>query len=124
MNGQGVIALAFLLAVVSQAQGQGRGVPGGLSEQQMAGPGEQALVAKSRKEIIRRLPSWFDRPVGPFKALTYRTQTVAGTNYFIKVKIQEPRPRFIHVRIYATLNNRSKVAGVKVARQYDPILYF
>lgn len=48
MNGQGVIALAFLLAVVSQAQGQGRGVPGGLSEQQMAGPGEQALVAKVR----------------------------------------------------------------------------
>lgn len=48
MNGQGVIALAFLLAVVSQARGQGRGVPGGLSEQQMAGPGEQALVAKVR----------------------------------------------------------------------------
>lgn len=41
MNGQGVIALAFLLAVVSQAQGQGRGVSGGLSEQQMAGPGSK-----------------------------------------------------------------------------------
>lgn len=48
MNVLGVIALVLLLAVVSQAQGQDRGVPGGLGEQSMAGPGEQALVAKVR----------------------------------------------------------------------------
>lgn len=48
MNGLGVFALAFLMAIVSQTHGQGFNVLGGLGEQSMAGPGEQALVQKVR----------------------------------------------------------------------------
>ncbi|XP_061179463.1 leukocyte cysteine proteinase inhibitor 1-like [Saccostrea echinata] len=97
----------------------------GLGEQQFATPGVQALVQANRNAIIRKLPPDILEPIGRMKALVFREQLVAGTNYFIKVKIGGGhRPQFIHVRIYADLNNRSRVDGVKFANQYDPILFF
>nr|XP_022298804.1 cystatin-A-like [Crassostrea virginica] len=123
MNGSLFFALGLFLAIIALT----KGIPGGLGPQSPAGPGEQALVTKNRNAIIRKLPSFMQGPFGPFKALTYKTQVVQGTNYFIKVKIQGGRgvrDRFIHVRIYAGLNNRSRVDGVQTVSQYDPILFF
>ncbi|XP_048740951.1 cystatin-A-like [Ostrea edulis] len=122
MNRLHLLVLGILLAVITESfciQ-----VPGGLGPQQFAGPGEQALVQKNRNAIIRKMPSYMRGPFGTFKALTFKTQVVQGTNYFIKVRIAGRRPRFIHVRIYTRLNNRSRVDGVKSVNQYEPIMFF
>jgi hypothetical protein len=55
-------------------------------------------------------------------ALTYKTQLVAGTNYFVKAKIGE---MIFHVRIYKDLQGNlklSKVVGPKT--EEDKIEYF
>ncbi|XP_022298801.2 cystatin-A2-like [Crassostrea virginica] len=120
MKGLCVLVFCLTLAVVVQTQG----IPGGLGPQEFAGPGEQALVQQNREAIIRKLPSYMSGPFGPLKALVFRTQVVKGTNYFIKVKMQGSRPRFLHVKIYTGLNNRSHVKDVQVKAQYDPIEFF
>ncbi|XP_061179232.1 uncharacterized protein LOC133187852 [Saccostrea echinata] len=120
MNVFSVFALGLLLAIITETYC----TPGGLGPQEYAGPGEQALVQKNRDAIIRKLPSYMNGPFGPLKAQVFRKQVVRETNYFIKVKMQGTRPRYLHVKIYTGLNNRSKVEDVKVVAQYDPIVYF
>ncbi|XP_062612985.1 cystatin-A-like [Saccostrea cucullata] len=120
MKGLSVIALGLLLAIITETNC----IPGGLGPQEFAGPGEQALVQKNRDAIIRKLPSYMNGPFGPLKAQVFRKQVVKGTNYFIKVKMQGVRARYLHVKIYTSLNNRSRVEDVRVVAQYDPIEYF
>uniref|UniRef100_K1PHC9 Uncharacterized protein n=1 Tax=Magallana gigas TaxID=29159 RepID=K1PHC9_MAGGI len=109
MNALTIVTLGLILAVVAES----RGITGGLGPQQFAGPGEQALVQTNRDAILRKLPSFMSGPFGPLKALVYRKQVVKGTNYFIKVKMMGVQPRFLHVKIYTGLNNRSHIKDVE-----------
>ncbi|KAI5089042.1 hypothetical protein C0J45_20450 [Silurus meridionalis] len=63
---------------------------------------------------------------GVFKAIAFSTQTVAGTNYFIKVHVGEKE--YLHLRVFRSL----PCAGYKISLQEiqksktsaDPIEYF
>lgn len=58
-------------------------MPGGLSETKPATPEVQDIV----NEVKPQFESRENRTYGIFKAIVYKTQVVAGTNYFIKVCI-------------------------------------
>ncbi|XP_062579351.1 cystatin-A-like [Saccostrea cucullata] len=120
MKGLSIFAIGLLVTIITETHC----TPGGLGPQEFAGPGEEALVQKNRDAIIRRLPSYVEGPFGPLKALVFKKQVVKGTNYFIKVKMQGARPRYLHVKIYTNMNNHSNVKDVKFVAQYDPIEYF
>ncbi|XP_048740952.2 leukocyte cysteine proteinase inhibitor 1-like [Ostrea edulis] len=122
MNRLHLLVLGLLLAVITDTYCIQ--VPGGLGPPQFAGPREVALVKENRNAIILKMSPDMRGPFGTFKALSFRKQVVKGTNYFIKVYIAGRRPRFIHVRIYTGLNNRSRVDRVKSVHQFEPIMYF
>ncbi|XP_062579350.1 leukocyte cysteine proteinase inhibitor 1-like [Saccostrea cucullata] len=126
MNRLHILSLSLVLAIFSQTIYVTSGFrTGGLGEQQFATPGVQALVQANRNAIIRKLPEDILQPIGQMTAVVFREQLVAGTNYFIKVKLGgRGRPQYIHVRIYANLKNKSRVDGVKFVNQYDPIEFF
>ncbi|NWQ94442.1 CYTA5 protein, partial [Burhinus bistriatus] len=56
---------------------------GGLSEPKPATPEIQHIANEVKQEFERRSKRTYDI----FKAIVYKTQVVAGTNYFIKVCI-------------------------------------
>ncbi|BFZ10149.1 hypothetical protein BsWGS_13188 [Bradybaena similaris] len=77
---------------------------GGTSETHEATEEIQALIDQVRSDLEAKVGKVFPH----YKAISYKSQVVAGTNYF--VKIQTDGSDFIHVRIFKSLPH----AGSKV----------
>ncbi|XP_030059833.1 cystatin-A isoform X1 [Microcaecilia unicolor] len=60
-----------------------------------------------------------------FKAVEYKSQVVAGTNYFVKVDTGD---EFVHVRIFQSLSHDGKKLSLDSYQtnktQHDEICYF
>nr|XP_022286501.1 cystatin-A-like [Crassostrea virginica] len=98
--------------------------PGGLSATKLATPEIQELVDSLRGDIILELPLGYDRE-RPLRltAVSYKSQVVAGTNYFIKV--ETGWDRYIHVRIYRDLHGNASVSSVQLNKSADDVIgYF
>ncbi|XP_071989373.1 cystatin-A-like [Engystomops pustulosus] len=67
---------------------------GGLGEEKSADSEVQELVDEIKPEFLNKCRI----NVTKFKATKYKTQVVAGTNYFVKVKVGGGR--CIHLRIF------------------------
>ncbi|XP_022337017.2 cystatin-A2-like [Crassostrea virginica] len=70
------------------------------------------------------LPLGYDRE-RPLRltAVSYKSQVVAGTNYFIKV--ETGWDRYIHVRIYRDLHGNASVSSVQLNKSADDVIgYF
>ncbi|XP_062574638.1 cystatin-A-like [Saccostrea cucullata] len=121
---QAFVAVILGLAAVSFVKANDKPVVGGLGKAKLATPEIQQLVDSVQDDIISNLPIGYDREMPlRLKARFYRTQVVAGTNYFIK--IQTGPLRFIHVRIYKDLNGVASVSGVQINKLLrDPLEYF
>ncbi|KAM4794957.1 cystatin-A-like [Rhinophrynus dorsalis] len=70
---------------------------GGLGGAKPANPEVQAIVDEIKEELEKRSGQNFCT----FKAVEYKTQLVAGTNYFVKVHAGDQD--YVHVRIYKML---------------------
>ncbi|NXC46905.1 CYTB protein, partial [Penelope pileata] len=61
-----------------------------------------------------------------FKAIAFRTQVVAGTNYFIKV--QESDTGYVHLRVFESLpyeNQGPSLVSFQTGKtRDDPLTYF
>jgi len=57
----------------------------------------------------------------PIEVLSYSTQVVAGTNYFVKVKIYNS---VFHARIYKNLSGSLELSNLVLATESGPITYF
>ncbi|NXA21135.1 CYTA protein, partial [Ibidorhyncha struthersii] len=67
-----------------------------------------------------------NRTYGNFNAIEYRTQVVAGTNYFIKVQVSDNE--YVHLRVFQSLPNEdqgpSLVSFQTGKTRDDPLTYF
>jgi len=70
---------------------------GGTSEVKDATDEIQALIEKVRADLEAKVGKSFPQ----YKAVSYKSQVVSGTNYFVKIQIDNGE--FIHVRLYQTL---------------------
>ncbi|XP_020841509.1 cystatin-A1-like [Phascolarctos cinereus] len=75
---------------------------GGLDETQPATPEIQKIVDEVKPQLEKKSNEKYDS----FEAVNYRTQTVAGTIYYVKVHVGGDR--YIHLKIYEPLPQENK----------------
>ncbi|XP_040517478.1 cystatin-A [Gallus gallus] len=94
---------------------------GGLSDPKPATPEVQHLA----DQVKPQLESRENKTYQTFTAIIYRTQVVAGTNYFIKVQISD---EYIHLKIFQPLpheNQHPSLTGYQTGKtRDDPLVYF
>ncbi|XP_009890913.1 PREDICTED: cystatin-A [Charadrius vociferus] len=95
---------------------------GGLSETKPATPEVQHIA----NEVKAQFESKANRTCGIFNAIVYRTQVVAGINYFIKVQLSDAV--YVHLKVFQSLpheNQRLSLAGFQTGKtRDDPLTYF
>jgi len=80
---------------------------GGTGDEKEATPEVQALVDQVKGDVVTSLGQ--EPPA--FQATHYKTQVVAGTNYFVRVHIGDEK--HVHVRIYKHFSGSVELHGVK-----------
>ncbi|XP_035425494.1 cystatin-A-like [Cygnus atratus] len=97
-------------------------VPGGLSETKPATPEIQHIVDQVKPQFESRE----NRTYGIFRAIVYKTQVVAGINYFIKV--QDSDTGYVHLRVFQALpheNQGPSLVSFQTGKtRDDPLTYF
>ena len=95
-------------------------IPGGLSDTKNKDDTIQNIVNNFRNEIQKKVKKEFNK----FEAHSYKTQVVAGTNYFVKVNTDD---EYIHIRIFKSLppENNFKLVALEMNRnEKEEIDYF
>jgi cystatin-A/B len=96
------------------------GGPGGLKEPDDSLHG---VLAKIEEEIKQKIGEKLGAPPGSIKPLGYKTQVVAGTNYFIKLLVDEAK--VIHARVFRNLQGEVSLHSVSDEKSADDeIEYF
>jgi len=80
---------------------------GGTGDEKVADPEVQAVVDSVKNDIVGKLGSEPEQ----LTATHYKTQVVAGKNYFVRVHIGQDK--HIHVRIYKHFSGSVALHGVK-----------
>ncbi|NXT74151.1 CYTA protein, partial [Zapornia atra] len=77
-------------------------------------------------QVKPQLESRENRTYGIFKAIIYKTQVVAGINYFIKVQVSDDI--YVHLRVFQALpqaNEGPRLDGYQTGKtRDDPLTYF
>ncbi|XP_072420638.1 cystatin-B-like [Chiloscyllium punctatum] len=97
----------------------------------LGGASDVAAVTSEIQDIVESLKSAVEqklnRSLNVYRAISYRSQVVAGTNYFIKVAVGDP-DECIHMRVYQPLvHTGESVSLVSIQtdkRLLDEIEYF
>ncbi|XP_065057753.1 cystatin-B-like [Rhopilema esculentum] len=94
----GLLLLAVATVLLSDnAEGFGMLRVGGTGKERPANEKIQHLVSKMKSKTEEFLDRKFDKFVG----VSYKSQIVAGTNYFIKVKVDNNE--YVHLRVFVPL---------------------
>ncbi|ELK37340.1 PREDICTED: cystatin-B isoform X4 [Myotis davidii] len=94
---------------------------GGLTETRPATAEIQAIADKVKPQLEEKESKNY--PI--FKATKYRSQVVAGINYFIKVQVADDD--YVHLRVFQGLPPESQIILSKYLThktKEDPIVYF
>jgi len=104
---------------------------GGVGEVKPADEAVRSVVDKVKESLLNQVKSAGSRPhldnveVGQFEptAVHYKSQVVAGTNFFVKVKIGEGD--FVHARIYRDLQGNVTLHSIQDPKgEEDDVTYF
>lgn len=95
---------------------------GGLGEAQPANEEIQELVNQVKPQLATHAPGHESKDL---KALSYRSQVVAGTNYFIKVHAGD---QHLHLKVHKPLphtGNPPQLSGVQAGKSHqDEVAFF
>jgi len=93
---------------------------GGVGNEDKAATEEVHNLAKQIQQSVHgKLNATFN----VFEAIAYRTQVVAGTNYFIKVHVGGEK--YVHLRVYKNLQQQVSLHSVQEDKtKEEPITYF
>ena len=93
--------------------------PGGMKEVKDITPEVKELVLKVKTDIESKANQTFTT----FEPISFATQVVAGTNYFVNIKVGENK--HIHCRIFQDLKRNLSVHSVKTEKSsQDALEYF
>ncbi|NP_001303248.1 cystatin 14a, tandem duplicate 1 [Danio rerio] len=97
-------------------------VRGGTSEAKDANEEVQKICDKMKADAEEKAGRKFD----VFTAKSFKTQVVAGTNYFVKVHVGDED--YVHLRVYKTLPHAGEtlqLTSIQTAKaHHDAIEYF
>ncbi|XP_046438913.1 cystatin-B-like [Daphnia pulex] len=93
---------------------------GGISDNDEPATAEvQTLVEQVKDQITGKMNGTFE----VFEAITFKSQVVAGRNYFVKIHVGNDK--CIHARIYKNLQREVSVHSIQEDKtREDPITYF
>ncbi|KAJ8297894.1 hypothetical protein KUTeg_024875 [Tegillarca granosa] len=115
-----VFVFALLAVFVASRRLGGR--PGGLGREKPADSSIQSLIEEVRGSVESRVGQNF----ASYEAVSYKSQVVAGTVYYVKVKVAEGD--FIHVKVFRPLpvyGNTPRLMDVQTGKaENDAIEYF
>ncbi|XP_021529657.2 cystatin-A [Aotus nancymaae] len=77
-------------------------IPGGLSEAKPATPEVQEIVDKVKPQLEEKTNEKYEE----LQAVEYKTQVVAGTNYYIKVRAGDNR--YMHLKVFESLPGQNE----------------
>uniref|UniRef100_A0A8C4MAP6 Cystatin A n=2 Tax=Equus asinus TaxID=9793 RepID=A0A8C4MAP6_EQUAS len=93
-----------------------RGMTGGLTEARRATPEIQEIADRVKPQLEEKTNQTYEE----FKAVEYKTQVVAGTNYYIKVQVGDNN--YIHLKIFKSLpqqNESLTLTGYQTDKRKD-----
>ncbi|XP_059542645.1 cystatin-B-like [Myotis daubentonii] len=79
---------------------------GGTSKSRPATAKIQAIADKVKSQLEEKEKKKYPT----FKATEYKSQVVAGTNYFIKVQVEDDD--FVHLRVFESLPHENKALAL------------
>ncbi|KAE8621176.1 hypothetical protein XENTR_v10004710 [Xenopus tropicalis] len=92
---------------------------GGISTPRKATPDDQKIAEQVQAEVKAKT----NQKIETFEVVEVATQVVAGTNYFMKVKVGSTD--YIHIRVYQDLSGTVSLSDVKDCQTKDsPLVYF
>ncbi|XP_006215810.1 cystatin-A [Vicugna pacos] len=77
-------------------------MPGGLTEAKPATPEIQEIANSVKSQLEEKTNEAYEE----FEAVEYKTQVVAGVNYYIKVRVGENK--YIHLKIFKSLPQQNQ----------------
>jgi len=93
---------------------------GGTGEAKEATAEVQELVNGLRGELEKEVSG--NMAPGNLEATHFKTQVVAGTNYFVRVR--DTSGSHFHLRIYKHFSGTVELSGVKPATEEEELVYF
>jgi len=93
---------------------------GGTGEAKEATAEVQDLVNGLRGELEKEVSG--NMAPGNLEATHFKTQVVAGTNYFVRVR--DTSGSHFHLRIYKHFSGTVQLSGVKPATEEEELVYF
>uniref|UniRef100_A0A8C0G3R1 Cystatin A n=1 Tax=Chelonoidis abingdonii TaxID=106734 RepID=A0A8C0G3R1_CHEAB len=97
---------------------------GGLTEPKPATPEVQKIADQVKLQLEEKA----NEKYLVFVAILYKTQVVAGTNYFIKVSVSNSTDECVHLRVFQSLpheNEGPSLTSYETGKtKADPLTYF
>ncbi|XP_008585101.1 PREDICTED: cystatin-A [Galeopterus variegatus] len=91
-------------------------MPGGLTDAKPATPEIQKIADKVKPQLEEKTNETFQE----FEAVEYKTQVVAGTNYYIKVRVGDDC--YVHLKVFEPLPGRNQdliLSGYQTEKSKD-----
>nr|XP_006124242.1 cystatin-A [Pelodiscus sinensis] len=97
---------------------------GGLSESKPATPEIQKIADQVKSQLEQKE----NKRYAIFEAIEYKSQVVAGTNYFIKVSVSDSTEECVHLRVFKSLPHEKKEPSLTAYQtgktKCDELTYF